>query len=73
MKGGGGLCQRINIHAVRVNHNCFLNSPTWQFFFTSVTIIKKPTIPPPPHKKKLSKIMKGICKAITIYRTMKYW
>lgn len=51
MKGGGGLCQRINIHAVRVNHNCFLNSPTWQFFFTSVTIIKKPTIPPPPQKK----------------------
>lgn len=51
MKEGGGLCQRINIHAVRVNHNCFLNSPTWQFFFTSVTIIKKTTIPPPPKKK----------------------
>lgn len=71
-EGGRGVMSENQYSCCQSYHNCFLNTPTWQFFFTSVTIIKKPTIPP-PLKKKLSKIMKGICKAITIYHTMKYW
>lgn len=50
-EGGRGVMSENQYSCCQSYHNCFLNTPTWQFFFTSVTIIKKPTIPPPPKKK----------------------